>query len=122
MLPPRDVLHQAHDQTIFAACIDDKGRNLALPKGLEGFQAALPANKLITEAIRMLPSRNGNWLLKTKLGDIRHDLLEISLVAHPRIDDVDQVNRDHLDGRSGILIHHATSKSLARAAIPNSGS
>src|SRR5262249_4104152 len=93
------------------------GGDLALAEIAKCLQPPLTANKIISWARRRLPPRHRDRPLQSDIGNVFSDLPKHLLIADARIDHGYVFDRHHFNRFRVSIQHHATSISLARAAI-----
>jgi hypothetical protein len=109
VLPPRDVLDQAHDKRFFRRSLDHQGGDFRLTEELERFDAPLAAHKIKSFSITAPLSDHSDRPLEPKLGNTPHDPFEDLAVSLAGIDHRDPVDRHKLYLRDGLALLHKTS-------------
>ncbi|MNE37577.1 hypothetical protein D3C80_1314340 [compost metagenome] len=113
VLPPRQVLDQAHDEAVLLGGLGDQRGDLGLAEGDEGLQPALAADQVVTS---VLARADRDRPLEAQVGDARHKFLEDAPVAGPRV--------QHGDGGHGNManildgLRHAATRIAARWVRP----
>src|SRR5262249_7551410 len=88
--------------------LDHNCGNLGLLQGCEGLKAPLAADQVENLSIDWLaPPGDGDRLFQTQRRDIRYDSLKDDFVSTSGIEDMNLVDRDHLD-LQGLFVHAAS--------------
>ena len=99
--------------------VDDHGRNGRLAQGLEGLESAFTADQQeFFLAIGVLARRDGDRLLQADVFDVANDVIEDPAVALTRVEDLDLVDRNHLEIAGRMFFAHAALLTRVRSAMP----
>lgn len=115
MLAARAVLDEARNEAVLRISRDNQSWDFGLTERLERLEPPLAANEIIERPFRLNPPSDGDWLLEADLGDVVDNVAERLLVANARINNIDPVDRDHLDPLGRLCTGHAAALSAARA-------
>lgn len=106
---PRDILDQAHHETLALAGLDHHGRNLRLTQHLEGFQPAFATDEIVSRPPGAITAAHRDRTLQADGLNVVHDLPVLTLVARAWIQNGDPGDRDHFDPVRTDGRHHAAS-------------
>ena len=117
MLTPCTILDQAGHQAIFWVSGNYQRRDIGLAQRFIRFESTLPADKIVRRITRLGTAGDSYGFFQTQLTNVLDHLAETAPAAYARINNGDQVDRDHFDALCRKRCHYAAALNGTRAVI-----